>query len=61
MKLSGIMIGSEDPKGLTEYYTRLFGEPAWSEGGFAGGRSAADGSQSVSTIRSRVATRNPGV
>jgi predicted enzyme related to lactoylglutathione lyase len=36
MNLNSIMIGSEDPKRLTEYYTRLFGEPAWSEGGFAG-------------------------
>src|SRR4029450_5700544 len=27
MKLSGILIGSDDPKGLVEYYTKLFGNP----------------------------------
>ena len=28
MNLNSIMIGSEDPQRLTDYYTRLFGEPA---------------------------------
>jgi predicted enzyme related to lactoylglutathione lyase len=36
MELNGIMIGSEDPERLTEYYTKLFGAPGWNEGGFAG-------------------------
>jgi predicted enzyme related to lactoylglutathione lyase len=36
MNLNSILIGSEDPKRLGEYYTRLFGEPGWAEGGFSG-------------------------
>jgi predicted enzyme related to lactoylglutathione lyase len=28
MNLNGILIGSEDPKRLTEYYTKVFGKPA---------------------------------
>ena|SRR5688500_1750346 len=36
MNLNSILIGSEDPQPLVEYYTRLFGEPAWSEGGYTG-------------------------
>lgn len=34
MKLGSVLIGSEDPKGLTQFYTGLFGEPAMQEGGF---------------------------
>ena len=29
MNLNSILIGSEDPKGLVDYYTKLFGKPAW--------------------------------
>jgi predicted enzyme related to lactoylglutathione lyase len=36
MDVNGILIGSADPARLTEYYTRLFGEPGWDEGGFTG-------------------------
>jgi predicted enzyme related to lactoylglutathione lyase len=36
MNLSGILIGSEDPKRLTEYYTKLFGTPGWEGGDFNG-------------------------
>jgi predicted enzyme related to lactoylglutathione lyase len=36
MNLNSILIGSEDPRGLTDYYTRLFGEPAWEGGDFCG-------------------------
>ena len=35
MDFNSILIGSEDPKGLTEYYTKLFGAPIW-EGDFTG-------------------------
>jgi predicted enzyme related to lactoylglutathione lyase len=35
MNLNSIMIGSEDPKRLTEYYTKLFGRPAWEGGDFS--------------------------
>jgi predicted enzyme related to lactoylglutathione lyase len=36
VNLSSIMIGSEDPKRLAEYYTRIFGEPVWNEAGYSG-------------------------
>jgi predicted enzyme related to lactoylglutathione lyase len=36
MNFNGILIGSEDPKRLAEYYTKLFGEPTWDEGGYTG-------------------------
>ena len=36
MNLNSILIGSGDPQRLTEYYTRLFGEPAWAGGDFRG-------------------------
>ena len=29
MNLNGILIGSEDPKRLIDYYTKLFGDPGW--------------------------------
>jgi predicted enzyme related to lactoylglutathione lyase len=36
MNLNSVLIGSEDPQRLTDYFTRLFGEPGWHEGGFNG-------------------------
>jgi predicted enzyme related to lactoylglutathione lyase len=36
MQFSGILIGSEHPERLAEYYTRLFGEPGWNDGGYVG-------------------------
>jgi predicted enzyme related to lactoylglutathione lyase len=36
MDLSGILIGSENPRRLADYYTKLFGKPRWDEGGFVG-------------------------
>ena len=36
MNLNSILIGSEDPGRLTEYYTRLFGKPGWDDGGYTG-------------------------
>ena len=36
MNFNNILIGSEDPQRLADYYTKLFGEPAWSEGGYIG-------------------------
>jgi predicted enzyme related to lactoylglutathione lyase len=36
MNLNSILIGSEDPKRLTDYYTKLFGTPGWDEGGYTG-------------------------
>ena len=36
MNFNSILIGSEDPQRLTDYYTKLFGEPTWNEGGYVG-------------------------
>lgn len=36
MKLSGVLIGSENPQGLKDYYTKLFGKPTWEDGGYFG-------------------------
>jgi predicted enzyme related to lactoylglutathione lyase len=36
MNLNSILIGSENPQGLVDFYTKLFGEPGWSDGGYTG-------------------------
>jgi len=36
MDLNNILIGSEDPTRLKDYYTKLFGKPGWDEGGYIG-------------------------
>jgi len=36
MNLNSILIGSEDPKALAEFYTKLFGAPAMDGGGYTG-------------------------
>ena len=36
MDFNNILIGSEDPQRLVDYYTKLFGEPTMSEGGYTG-------------------------
>jgi predicted enzyme related to lactoylglutathione lyase len=36
MNLNSILIGSDDPQRLVDYYTRLFGEPSWNDGGYTG-------------------------
>jgi predicted enzyme related to lactoylglutathione lyase len=36
VNLNSILIGSEDPSRLVDYYTPLFGEPSWSDGGYTG-------------------------
>ena len=36
MNFNNILIGSEDPQRLADYYTKLFGEPSWNEGGYIG-------------------------
>ena len=41
MDFNSILIGSEDPQRLVDYYTKLLGEPAFSDGGGTpAGRSA---------------------
>jgi predicted enzyme related to lactoylglutathione lyase len=36
MNLNSILIGSQDPKQLAEYYTKLFGEPSMADEHYAG-------------------------
>jgi predicted enzyme related to lactoylglutathione lyase len=36
VNLNSILIGSANPQRLVEYYTKLFGVPGWSEGGYNG-------------------------
>jgi predicted enzyme related to lactoylglutathione lyase len=36
VNLNSILIGSEDPKRLADFYTKLFGKPGWDEGGYTG-------------------------
>jgi len=36
MNFNSILIGSEDPQKLADYYSKLFGEPTWSDGGYIG-------------------------
>jgi len=36
VNLNSILIGSEDPQRLTDFYTKLFGDPGWDQGGYKG-------------------------
>jgi predicted enzyme related to lactoylglutathione lyase len=36
MDFNSLLIGSEDPARLVEYYIKVLGEPAFSEGGYTG-------------------------
>jgi predicted enzyme related to lactoylglutathione lyase len=36
MDFNNILIGSDDPQRLVDYYTKLFGEPTLSDGGYTG-------------------------
>jgi predicted enzyme related to lactoylglutathione lyase len=36
MNFNSILIGSENPQALVDYYKKLFGEPNWSDGGYTG-------------------------
>jgi hypothetical protein len=38
MNFNSILIGSEDPKRLVAYYSKLFGEPAFTYEDYAGWR-----------------------
>jgi predicted enzyme related to lactoylglutathione lyase len=46
MKLNGLLIGTENPDKLRDYYTKLFGKPNWDEGGYFGWQ-IGNGSMSV--------------
>jgi predicted enzyme related to lactoylglutathione lyase len=34
MNFNSILIGSEDPQRLADFYTKLFGKPGWDDGGY---------------------------
>jgi predicted enzyme related to lactoylglutathione lyase len=36
MNLNGLLIGTENPERLRDYYTKLFGKPGFDEGGYFG-------------------------
>jgi len=36
MNFNSILIGSEDPQRLVEFYTKLLGDPTWNDGGYTG-------------------------
>jgi predicted enzyme related to lactoylglutathione lyase len=36
VNFNSILIGSEDPQRLTDYYSRLFGKPVFEDGGYSG-------------------------
>ena len=36
MKLNGVMLGTEDAKKLSDFYTSILGQPAWNEGEWFG-------------------------
>ena len=36
MNLNSILIGSENPQRLKDYYTKLFGKPTWDDGAYFG-------------------------
>ena len=57
MKFNSILIGSEDPERLAAYYTRLFGEPAFTDGGYTVWM-LGDGAVTVGP-HSEVTGRNP--
>jgi predicted enzyme related to lactoylglutathione lyase len=36
LSFNTVMIGSEEPKALSDFYTKVLGKPQWEEGGFVG-------------------------
>jgi predicted enzyme related to lactoylglutathione lyase len=36
LKMTGIMLGSEQPKELTDFYTKVLGAPTWEDTGYTG-------------------------
>jgi predicted enzyme related to lactoylglutathione lyase len=57
MNFNSILIGSEDPARLADYYSKLFGEPTWDENGYTGWL-LGSGSVTVGP-HSEVSGRNP--
>ena len=57
MNLNSVLIGSEDPKRLTEYYTRILVKPSMEDSGYAGWK-IGDGWVTVGP-HSEIKGRNP--
>jgi hypothetical protein len=36
LQLRAVMVNSQDPGKLKEFYSKVFGDPAWDQGGFTG-------------------------
>jgi predicted enzyme related to lactoylglutathione lyase len=36
LNFNNVMIGSDEPKALSDFYTKVLGKPTWDEGGFVG-------------------------
>jgi predicted enzyme related to lactoylglutathione lyase len=36
MNFNSLLIGTENPERLKEYYSKLFGKPSWDDGGYVG-------------------------
>ncbi|MGH2767695.1 MAG: VOC family protein [Actinomycetota bacterium] len=43
LKLNSIMLGSEDPKALSDFYSKILGAPSWEDGGYIGWQLGAAG------------------
>jgi predicted enzyme related to lactoylglutathione lyase len=57
MNLNSVLIGSEDPDRLVAYYSKLLGEPIWSDSGYTGWQ-IGDGSVTVGA-HDEVKGKNP--
>src|SRR5919199_1288858 len=60
VNLNSVMIGSEAPGRLTEYYGKLFGEPTWDEGGYKGWQIGTGGLMVVPHDQVRGKNAHPG-
>lgn len=58
MKLTGIMIGTEDSKKLGEFYTKVLGEPGWQQGDWYGFGKEANDSNLIIGPHSEVKGKN---
>jgi predicted enzyme related to lactoylglutathione lyase len=36
LNFNNVMIGSEEPQALSDFYTKVLGKPTWEEGGYVG-------------------------
>jgi predicted enzyme related to lactoylglutathione lyase len=41
MNFNTVMIGSDDPKALSAFYTKILGKPAWEDSGYVGWQAGA--------------------